>query len=189
MTGIEKLQKLAADLNENSEEIKYVTNMLKELCEQIKQEQPNGPLGADGLPVRIGDVVYLAPGYREMAGRCGSDPDFSLCGIYQDERLDVSRLDVSRIMGARAKFVQCCAWCPVEWLTHTEPDTLEKIKEDAKECTEEYWDCNHVACMSCPAKVDGLNPAERFGVPTCHDAKCLDIVRRMEAIFKSEDGE
>lgn len=63
-----------------------------------------------------------------------------------------------------------------------EPDSQERINEDAMKGEYEYWGCNGVECTRCPALVDGKKPKERYGVLWCSEAKTLDLLRRQREL-------
>jgi len=63
-----------------------------------------------------------------------------------------------------------------------EPDTQERIDEDAQKMTDDYWDCYGIDCEECPVKIDGKKPRERYGVPDCVSAKAFDLLRRQREL-------
>lgn len=72
----------------------------------------------------------------------------------------------------------CGAWCHASWLTHTPPETQERIDEDKGKKGTEYWRCVGFLCGDCPAEIDGKRPSDRYGVLNCSIAQGMDIARR-----------
>lgn len=69
-----------------------------------------------------------------------------------------------------------------------EPDTQERIDEDARKMLNEYWGCWDIACDECPAKIDGKDPSELYGVDNCVTAQTLDLLRRQRALDAKSAG-
>ena len=120
--------------------------------QRVKRPAPK-VLGADGLPIEVGETVYdIESGDRHTVrlSCAGTGKTFFCDGHYSDPA----------------------------YLTHTPPDTQERIDADAvKEC-DEYWGCRSAYCKNCPAKIDGEKPWQRYGVRRCRDAMVLDLLRR-----------
>lgn len=136
-----------------------------------------GP-GADDLPIREGDEVYVVP---EHAGDCGKGRyelgyDADLVGYrYGEMRHAVAngyRVDLEPEDGSAND------WCPASWLTHTPPDTQERIDKGKRMDVVDYWDCSGVDCLNCTLGGDGVSPAKRYGVFNCVVAQGMDIARR-----------
>lgn len=72
--------------------------------------------------------------------------------------------------------------CHAGYLTHTPPDTQERIDEDAKLAVSDYWHCRGGERGDCPVKIDGKSPNERYGVVSCLDAMTLDLLRRQREL-------
>lgn len=81
---------------------------------RVKRQKPE-VLGADGLPIKIGDTVYLIS---------GSEP-------YRVERLPQRKDGMIAVYGLESKREKLYCYYP-DNLTHTQPDTQERIDEDAK---------------------------------------------------------
>lgn len=124
-------------------------------------------LGADGLPIVEGDVVYE---------------------LGRDDALTVYEVNAQYI---HAKKENGAAWnnLTAEYLTHTPPDSQERIDEDAVKYHDDYWECFNVSCDHCPSKIDGKKPYERLGVISCHKAQILDLLRRQRELDKRMGGE
>ena len=69
-------------------------------------------------------------------------------------------------------------------LTHKQPDTLERIEEDAKKMSSDYWGCGDVECSCCPSMVDGKKPYERYGTDSCDKAQRLDLLHRQRKVLE-----
>lgn len=148
-------------------------------------------LAADGLPLREGDTVWLTDEGARHAGESDTLAEagpYALYGIGANDRLTVKALP-SRFHPNRVDLMEECACCPAPWLTHEEPDTQERINEDAQKTADAYWGCIGVSCKECPAKIDGKNPHTRFGTRSCVQAKMLDLLRRQRELDARKGGE
>lgn len=76
---------------------------------------------------------------------------------------------------------------PVSVLTHREPDSWERLEEDANKNYVNYWECHRVSCYCCPAMADGKKPYERYNAANCSEAMKSDLVRRAKALAEKED--
>lgn len=136
-------------------------------------------LGADGLPIVYGETVFLVPG----AYSDGLPPD---CGelIVTDTRT-LSPVVVPRIdpFGEHGLYR-----VPASSLTHTPPDTQERIDEDKKKDSSGYWGCLGYSCYECPAKIDGLKPNERYGVRDCTIAQGMNLGIRQAKLDSRTGG-
>lgn len=102
-------------------------------------------LGADGLPIKVGETVWLADEYSRYADSTGSanGNEYSLFGVDSQEALLV---EDDRLVVNGKNYVRlstCNAWCPASWLTHIQPDTLERLRDDMAKRYEE----NAVMCL------------------------------------------
>lgn len=137
--------------------------------------------GADGLPIRDGDEVYVAPqhasscgeGLCELKGKAGlhgySYGEMRIAEVHGDDNNEVTLKATGKNDGA---------WCPASWLTHTPPDTQERIDKGKRMNVVDYWDCSCVDCLNCTLGGDGVIPAKRYGVFNCVVAQGMDIARR-----------
>lgn len=127
-------------------------------------------IGADGLPICEGETVYGQDGmpWTVVHINDGSHPVLGTNG--PTER------------GLKP-----------EWLTHTQPDTQERLYNDAVKVAEhnmkvpEYWGCEGVDCSCCPSKINGKAPDEYYGTP-CINAMVLDLLRRQRELKTREGG-
>lgn len=137
-------------------------------CGRVKRLAPE-VLGADGLPIVVCETVWDTESGKELY--------------------------VSAIVNADVGMIQCSDNDAVyedydaRHLTHTPPDTQQRIDEDARKSTFEYWGCGDAGCGHCPAKIDGKTPAQRHNSPSCQIAKAIDLLRRQREIDASKGGE
>lgn len=162
--------------------------------QRVKRPAPD-VLGADGLPIVEGETVWLTEYGAALAGTSRFDrgaDSYGLCGVSPDEALVVKNPASSKhLLGHRFVLFEHerAPWCPASWLTHTPPDTQERIDEDAQKTADAYWGCIDVSCEDCPAKIDGKNPHTRFGTRNCAQAQMLDLLRRQRELDKRMGGE
>lgn len=158
--------------------------------ERVKRPQ-HEILDADGVPIKVGDAVYLLTEFREYAGK-GFDESEHKCGLFcveYGEELTVFRVDGEKVKFEKVKFGGTVhAWCPPSWLTHKQPDTLERIREDAAKDASYYWGCQGIVCAECPAKIDDMWPSARYKCGNCIEAKSLDLIERTKAVCEREGG-
>lgn len=134
-------------------------------CDVLKRPAPE-VLGADGLPILAGETVYrLSDGERlEVLLSHGSTPE-------------------------TREYVDCCGELELPSnLTHTPPDTQERIDEDARKDQFEYWQCREHECDECPAEIEGMSPKKRYGCNDCCSAMTIDLLRRQRELDKRTGG-
>lgn len=120
-------------------------------------------LDADGVPIKVGDVVWFVGGAEY----------FDVLGIESDGEVHVGRNDGT----------STDAWVSPGDLTHKQPDTLERIEADVMDELWHYWGCSGARCDECPALIDGKNPKEHYHTDSCEDAKVLDLLRRQREVL------
>lgn len=124
-------------------------------------------LDADGVPITVGDVVYFADNEEAL--------DVLGIEIDGDEQVHIGRKDRTSID----------AWVSPCYLTHKQPDSLERIEADVRMQYGFYWGCADVLCFECPAVVDGKKPWERYATDgSCERAKALDLLRRQREVLE-----
>lgn len=79
----------------------------------------------------------------------------------------------------------CFTGSPVK---RPDPDTQERIDEDAQKSNQSYWGCEGRSCKVCPAIIDGAKPCERYDVFSCDNAKTLDLLRRQRELDARKGG-
>ena len=123
-------------------------------------------LDADGVPIIVGDVVYFVDNAEA----------FDVLGVESDgdEPVHIGRNDGT----------STDAWVSPGDLTHKQPDTLERIEEDAVKVFSDYWGCGDAECYCCPVKVDGKKPHERYATDGCVKAQKLDLLRRQREVLE-----
>ena len=65
-----------------------------------------------------------------------------------------------------------------------ERDTLEKIEQDVRLETTNYWRCTGVTCDECPTLIDGKTPRDFYEVTACDRAQMKDLLRRQREILE-----
>lgn len=146
--------------------------------ERVKRPEPE-VLGADGLPIKVGETVYLDAEHADMAGKDLLDSYFS-CGLHGVDA--GAMLTVSEVKGAGKVSLESDndAWCPASWLTHTPPDTQKRIDEDARKSACDYFGRAGKWCNGeggCPAY--SLNEHEFEG---CRHFATADLLRRQREL-------
>lgn len=134
--------------------------------EALKRPHPE-VLDADGVQINVGDVVYFID----------SAEAFDVLGIESDgdESVHIGRKDGT----------STDAWVSPGDLTHKQPDTLERIDEDAMKMFNDYWGCGDAECRCCPAIVDGKKPCDRYVTDgSCTAAQKLDLLRRQREVLE-----
>lgn len=130
-------------------------------------------VGADGVEVKAGDTVWLAPERRGMAQR-GTRESGDTCGLSGVDALDRLAVVYTRDRSGVpiASLDRCQAWCPASWLTHTAPCTDKDgapIDEGDEVWTED----------GCRWKVLGIksggHPLQAKCVEGCHRGKRRDL--------------
>lgn len=145
-----------------------IDSYANEFATSCKRPAPE-VLGADGKPIVSGETVYPIDG--EWLGT-----PFEVLGV---ESLSVK---VSLPSGK--------GWTmfSADRLTHTPPDTLDRIDADKKKLMYEYWECKSSKCGECPATIDGKKPSLYYGVRSCSTAQGMDIARRQRELDKRTGG-
>lgn len=108
--------------------------------ERVKRPAPEA-LGADGKPIVEGETVWLDEAHSRCAGSCGFEGGnkYSLCGIERQEMLTVEDAHIEVDGREYVRVCTCGAWCHASWLTHTPPETQERIDRDAALPAREYY--------------------------------------------------
>ena len=145
--------------------------------ERVKRPAPEA-LGADGLPVVEGETVWLDEAHSRCAGSCGFEDGnkYSLCGIERQEMLTVEDAHIEVDGREYVRVCTCGAWCHASWLTHTPPETQERIDEDATLSPREYYNA-HIGHDV------GLKDDEEVAVAMVHD-----LLRRQRELDKRTGG-
>nr|DAM85093.1 MAG TPA: hypothetical protein [Caudoviricetes sp.] len=144
-------------------------------CDVLKRPAPE-VLGADGKPIKEGDAVWLAAEYSMLADSSGCEGGnmYSLQGIERHETMTVENSHFEVAGKDYARLVSCSAWCPASWLTHTPPDTQERIDADAAKVACNYFRNDGNYCEGCPVyDHKGLR---------CNEAMILDLLRRQREL-------
>lgn len=145
--------------------------------ERVKRPAPEA-LGADGKPIVEGETVWLDEAHSRCAGSCGFEDGnkYSLCGIERQEMLTVEDAHIEVDGREYVRVCTCGAWCPASWLTHTPPDTQERIDDDVTLPPREYYNA-HIGHDV------GLKDDEEVAV-----AMVRDLLRRQRELDKRTGG-
>ena len=135
--------------------------------DRVKRPAPE-VLGADGLPIKAGETVWHVINGRE-ATVANLKPWGAECDLADD-------------------ICESVVWA-YEIITHTHPETQERIDEDKGKKGTEYWRCIGFLCGDCPAEIDGKRPSDRYGVLNCSIAQGMDIARRQADLDARKGGE
>lgn len=143
---------------------------LEEENERLKDElsalkiQPDAsymrlPLDADGVPIRIDDVVYGNPGIA-----------WTVVGLRTSK------------LGWKVEMDNMPFLCEPDDLTHKKPDSWEKLENDAKKTTCDYASapCDEYGLTTC----DGCR-FQKGGL--CHIKKTIDVVERAKKLAGIEE--
>lgn len=146
--------------------------------ERVERPAPEA-LGADGKPIVEGETVWLDEAHSRCAGSCGFEDGnkYSLCGIERQEMLTVEDAHIEVDGREYVRVCTCGAWCPAKWLTHTPPDTQQRIDDDASLPPREYYNA-HIGHDV------GLKDDEEVAV-----AMVRDLLRRQRELDKRTGGE
>ena len=140
--------------------------------DRVKCPEPE-VLGADGMPIKEGETVWL------LSGTGPHVVDTVYTNIQTPDGRDCPWADIDNDG----------TWAYVESLTHTPPDTQERIDVDARKRFDRYWGCEGAGCYECPAKIDGKTPKYRFGTDSCTQAIALDLLRRQREVCEKGGAE
>lgn len=124
----------------------------------------NDVLDADGVPIKVGDVVWFV----------GGGEYFDVIRIESDGEVHIGRNDGT----------STDAWAAPSDLTHRQPDALERIEADAKKELWHYWGCSGARCADCPALIDGETPKDHYHTESCEEAEVLDLLRRQREVLE-----
>lgn len=146
--------------------------------ERVKRPAPE-VLGADGKPIKDGETVWLDEAHSRCAGSYGFEDGnkYSLCGIERQEMLTVEDAHIEVDGREYVRVCTCGAWCHASWLTHTPPETQERIDDDATLSPREYYNA-HIGHDV------GLKDDEEVAVAMVHD-----LLRRQRELDKRTGGE
>lgn len=153
----------------------FANHMHLSLGERVNRPAPK-VLDADGVEIEAGDTVYGIGRTKhrfEVIDPHHIDPEVG-------EAFSVRCYD-------RDEHEQC--HCKPKLLTHTRPDSWERLTEDAAKNHVAYWGCGMSTCAECPKLIDGKTPYERFGCHHCLDAMRLDLIRRAKVLAGMEVAE
>jgi hypothetical protein len=150
----------------------------REAAEWFEERYMRLPHYEDGALVRIGDCVKGSKGEKMEV----SHIDFRLGDMCTFDKR------VWHLFGSGNPFsVNSRCGC---FERYVEPDSLERIQEDALKTVTDYWGCGACLCGNCPVKIDNLTPGERYNISTrgnyskCTQAQRLDIIERTRKLYE-----
>ena len=136
-------------------------------------------LGADGKPIKVGETVW-----NTFSGHKGVVKELNA------KALKVNGKSTAYVEWSNGRWSPCIR---LDHLTHTSPETQERIDEDALKSCVQYWGCNDISCGKCPALIDGKKPVEFYELDpihdSCHEAQRLDLLRRQRELDKRKGGD
>lgn len=133
--------------------------------ERVKRPAPK-VLDADGVEIHVGETLY---------------------GIGREQH-KYEVINPHYIVAEAGEVFTCLCYdcddgeechCRPEMLTHTRPDSWERLERDADNGPCGYFDFNGKECTGCPAFGSGK---------PCISAVCTDLVRRAKALAEKEAG-
>lgn len=125
--------------------------------ERVKRPAPK-VLDADGVEIKVGDTVWTLDGLEGVVTKV---EDGAACIAYESDYAQREEADN---------------------LTHARPDSWERLEEDLKKSTCDYFGFAPLSCGAgegCPA----------YEKSSCKDFMALDIIRRAKALAGAEVGE
>lgn len=137
--------------------------------DRLKRPAPE-VLGADGKPIKVGETVYPI--------------DDEWIGI----PLEVSGIESPASVKVYLSAGKSWTTFHADSLTHTPPDTQERIDADAQKDHIEYWQCSDIECGECPSKIDDMTPQERYECNGCDSAMTIDLLRRQRELDARKGG-
>ena len=132
--------------------------------EHVKRPAPK-VLDADGVEIHVGETLY---------------------GIGREQH-KYEVINPHHIVAEAGEVFTCLCYdcddgeechCRPEMLTHTRPDSWERLEEDAEKSTCEYFGFRDKECSECPGF--------KGGVKGCSVIKMRDLIRRAKALAEKE---
>jgi hypothetical protein len=145
----------------------------QETFEWFNERYTRLPHYSDGAPVKMGDAVKDADTGRKVIPDC---MEFYYDGDCQMWTL-VDHRDTHRN-------TTCNKHGLTTFERYVEPDSLERIQEDARKTAIEYWQCIDANCETCVERFDGKTPLDYYGVPLCTEAQTLDLIERTRKLYE-----
>lgn len=133
--------------------------------ERVKRPVPK-VLDADGVEIKVGDTVWHRSGFGH--GVVTSTDADSLMGTVRYVNGNMEFVDVAR------------------YLTHTRPDSWERLEEDALMGVCEYAGAKRRPGTIDAHTCDGCRFDEDGDGPSCEQQMALDIIRRAKALVGAE---
>ena len=141
-----------------------------DLGERVKRPAPK-VLGADGVPIEVGDTVYCDDDPEQLVVDSFDDPGCVYLTLAKSPSGMLYTIEPSR-------------------LSHERPDSWERLEEDAAKCVCEYAGAekrtdseNAYTCIDCP-----YDKSDPHATAECNGRMRLDLVRRAKALAKKEEA-
>lgn len=150
----------------------------REAAEWFKERYTRLPHYEDGTPVKIGDAV--------KDGETGREVSVDAIKLVCNKLVCGKRWKTWSLIDHRDVYKAVVSDSDGIFERYVEPDSLERIREDALKMLRNYWQCEDYNCADCPAKIDGESPLKRYKVNNCVDAKKLDIIERVRKLYEKD---
>ena len=121
----------------------------------------------DGEPLVPGDVLWDDSGCRHEVA---------------EVRFTTGSTAGAVVMADGGALVRMDCLTSTEPEPEQEPDSWERLAEDSRKWFVDYWSCQGIECIDCPAMVDGKAPLHRYDTSDCESAMAADIVARAKAL-------
>lgn len=129
-------------------------------------------LDADGVPIKVGDTVYFTDG-REQKCNTVVNAKYD----YKDE----AYVQLGLLNEAGHPMYTNCSCIAPSQLTHTRPDSWERLERDAEKSICDYFGSSSSPDSLCEDGCPGLNSPVNCGVLVK-----LDLIRRAKALAEKE---
>lgn len=161
-----------------------MTNPISEECAAIAARERRDEV-LDALACALMDADRI---HQPGACICRRDDGFTVQlqpGVEYPHAVEVDGNPVGVSKGARLALLHALGGVPAtepEPDAGPEPDSWERLAEDSRKWFVDYWSCQGIECIDCPAMVDGKAPLHRYDTSDCESAMAADIVARAKAL-------
>ena len=157
-------------------------SMAHKLADTIEWEYMPRPHFSNNEPIHFGDW-FTAEKYgvkepEQLKRLCIFSPELLREWKQDDGDKFAFELNYTRPADLDFKFDKC---------EEPEPDSLERIEEDAEKRYDIYWKCSGINCSECPAVINGKKPDERYEtIGDCLNAQKLDLLYRQRKVLERD---